>query len=81
MNRKHFVNRLYFNDDVLLHEQVELHVAIQFLPFVVDWNSDLAFGGDASESKLPAECRFVYGLQQPGPQEPVHFDSSTNHFV
>jgi hypothetical protein len=67
MNRKHFLNRLDLNDNVLLDEQVELQVAIQFLAFVVDGNSDLAFGSDASESKLPAECGFVYRLEQSRP--------------
>jgi hypothetical protein len=39
--RQQLVYRLHFNNDVVVHQKIELQTAVQHLAFVGDWKADL----------------------------------------
>ena len=81
MDRSQLLHRLYFNDDALLDQQIDLQHLAQALAFVNDWHSPIVFGAQPAEPKFAMKAFGVNGLKQARSQNAMHFNGAANYLI
>jgi len=66
VNRQQFLNGFQFQDDFVLHDQIDLVTTIRFQTFVVDRQDHLPLKAHLPKAKLVAKAFFVSRFQETG---------------
>lgn len=72
------LSRLEFNDEALVHEQIEAALSDRESS-VVHTDGNLALEGYFSEVPFYGECFLVDGLEEPRSEISVHFQGGIHH--
>ena len=75
MDRQHSVDRLHFDDDGTLHQQIEAIHAIQRDSLVDQWDTLLSEKPNPAVRQFVLQAGRVGGFEQARPQQAVNFDS------
>jgi len=68
-------------NDLIFDQNVDPISAIEAATLIVYRHRFFHVEIDIVQSQLVSQALLVGGLQQPGAQSPVHFNSTTDHFV
>ncbi len=78
-HREHFLNRLQFDDDTFVDQQVQPQTGIETKIVIGHWNRDLSLSRKAPTFQLVYKARFVNGFQQSWSQRRVNLESSVHN--
>ncbi len=79
MYRQELFNRLDFQNDIVLDEQIEPVRAIQMHTFVFDRQMNLPLKPKAQAAKFIAEALFICRFQQPRPEMSVNLNRCSDY--